>query len=349
MRIEIADGTIFDSDIGRITLPNNEGVITVEPLLMDQHRQGHQLMDADGLIFFQRQLTLIRARSYDIKYPELKARMMFPVNNEGGPGVQQIVYRTYDQSGQARIINGYADDLPRADIHAGPENVSPVRSVGISYGYNHDEIMAARTAGIPLDARKASAAMRGTEEKINSIAYYGDASAGLTGFFTHPNVPLGIVVAGQGGSTEWSNKTAEEILFDVNDAFADVFNTTRMVEKANTLALPPAQYSFIMSHPRSQNSDTTIGQYLVANSQYLNSVNDIIPLNEAAADFNDVLTTDAMIVYRRDPEAMELEIPVELEQFPVQMRNLEYVVPCRARVGGLVIRYPLSISILTGI
>lgn len=347
MKFDFADGTSFDNESGVIVLPTQQR-IQVEPLLMDEHRNGLQLMDADGLVFFQKQLTLVKARTYDRKYSELKARQLFPVNNEGGPGVQSIEYYTYDQVGQARIINAYADDLPRADVAAeGPFN-APVRGVGVSYGWNHDEIMASQRAGQPLDARKAMAAKRAVEQKINDVAFFGDASSGLPGLFSNPNVPIGAVVD-PGNGTQWQNKSAEQILFDVNDAFADVFNTTRMVERPNTLVLPPAQYSFITSHPRSPNSDTTIAQYLIQNSQYLNSMADIIPLNEASAIDNPLFPDDIMMVYKRDPESMELEIPVELEFFPVQRRNLEYVIPGRARIGGLVIRYPLSVSILSGI
>lgn len=348
MRHQINDA-VFDSDVGTIQLADNS-IIQVEPLLMDQHRNGLSLMDANGLVFFSRQLTLIKARTYDTKYAELKARMLFPVNNEGGPGIQQIETRSFDQSGQARIINGYSDDLPRADVSSNGSTFSPVRSLGVSYGYSHDELQAAIHASMPLDARKAMAANRAVEQEINDIAFYGNASAGLTGFFSNPNIANGQVrISNSGVSTNWADKTSEEIIFDVNDGFADIFVNTAMVERPNTLVLPPDKYSFIMSHPRSTTSDTTIAQFLVNNSPYLNSMADIIALNEASAAFNPELTEDAMILYKRDPETMELEIPVEVEHFPVQMRNLEYVIPCRARVGGLVIRYPAAVSVLTGI
>lgn len=348
MLYKFKDGSSFDNEAGLIVLPNQQR-IQVEGVLMDGHRNGDLMMDADGLVFFQKQLTLIKAKTFDIKYAELKARQVFPIDNEGGPGVQSIEYRTYDQVGQARIINAYADDLPRADVvAAGPPNVSPVRSVGVSYGWNHDEIMAAQRAGMPLDARKARAARRAVEQTINDIAFYGDDSSGLPGFFNNPNIPQGAVVD-PGAGTQWANKTAEQILFDVNDAFADVFQTTMMVEKPNRLWLPPSQYSFIKSHPRSINSDTTIAQFLVNNSDYLNSMDDIVPLNEASAVNNPNFSDDVMVVGAFDPEKVELQIPVELEFFPVQRRNLEYVIPGRARVGGLVVRYPMAFSLLSGI
>jgi len=304
-------------------------------------------LDADGAVFFQRQLEYIKARSYDVQYAELKARMLFPVSSEAGPGVTTITYRTYDQAGAAKIINAYADDLPRADV-AGKETTIPVRSVGISYGYNLDEIQSSQLTGVGLDQRRANAARRSVEQVINDVAFYGDATSGLPGFFSNPNIPTGAVVD-PGAGTEWSTKTPDEILFDINDLFADIFETTKMVERGNTLLLPPSQWSYIMSTPRSATSDTTIAQYVAMNSPYLNSIEDIIPVNECAAANNPLLSTDAMVAYDRSPDKLQLEIPVELEMLPVQQKNLEFVVPGRSRLGGLNVYYPLSAAIGTGI
>jgi len=308
---------------------------------------GNGIMDADGAFFFQRQLEHIKARSYDVRYAELKARMLFPVSNEGGPGVTSITYRTYDQAGAAKIINAYADDLPRADV-AGKETTIPVRSVGISYGYNLDEIQSSQLTGASLDQRRANAARRSNEQVVNDVAFFGDTTSGLPGLFSNPNIPTGAVV-NPGSGTEWVNKTPDEILFDINDLFADIFETTKMVEQGNTLLLPPAQWSYIMSTPRASNSDTTIAQFVAANSPYLNSVDDIIPVNECSAANNPELATDAMVAYDRNPDKLQLEIPVELEMLPVQQKNLEFVVPGRSRLAGLNIYYPLSLAIATGI
>lgn len=345
-KFNLRDGSVlaFDGMIGTVTAKDGKQV-QLDGAVVTALNNG--IVDADGAFFFQRQLELIKARSYDVRYAELKARMLFPVSNEGGPGITSITYRTYDMAGAAKIINAYADDLPRADV-AGKETTIPVRSVGISYGYNLDEIQASQLTGAALDQRRANAARRSNEQVVNDVAFFGDNESGLPGLFSNPNIPTGAVV-NPGSGTEWVNKTPDEILFDVNDLFADIFETTKMVEQGNTLLMPPAQWSYIMSTPRSSNSDTTIAQYLVQNSPYLNSLDDLIPVNECSAANNPLLSTDAMVAYDRNPDKLQLEIPVELEMLPVQQKNLEFVVPGRSRLGGLNIYYPLSLAIGTGI
>jgi len=344
--LKLRDGSIVQFDGAHYAVVQGPTKTTLDGAISQAINNG--ILDADGAFFFQRQLEHIKARSYDVQYAELQARSLFPVSNEGGPGVTSITYRTYDQVGAAKIIQAYADDLPRADV-AGKETTIPVRSVGISYGYNLDEIQASQLTGAALDQRRANAAMRSVEQKVNDVAFFGDAPSGLPGLFDHPNIPTGAVVDGVGGTKDWASKTPDEILFDVNDLFADIFETTKMVERGNTLMLPPAQWSYISSTPRASNSDTTILMFLVQNSPYLNSVDDIIPVNECSSELNPNLSTDAMVAYDRNPDKLQLEIPVELEMMPVQQKNLEFVVPGRNRLAGLNIYYPLSLAIATGI
>lgn len=344
-QFKLRNGSTMQFDGAFATVVDQGKTITIDGAISSAI--GNGIMDADGAFFFQRQLEHIKARSYDVRYAELKARMLFPVSNEGGPGVTSITYRTYDQAGAAKIINAYADDLPRADV-AGKETTIPVRSVGISYGYNLDEIQSSQLTGSSLDQRRANAARRSNEQVVNDVAFFGDATSGLPGLFSNPNIPTGAVV-NPGSGTAWVNKSPDEILFDINDLFADIFETTKMVEQGNTLLLPTAQWSYIMSTPRASNSDTTIAQYVAANSPYLTSIDDIIPVNECAAANNPELTADAMVAYDRNPDKLQLEIPVELEMLPVQQKNLEFVVPGRSRLAGLNIYYPLSLAIATGI
>lgn len=319
-------------------------IIQLDHAVADAVR-GRMLSDDEGF-FFQRELEYVKARSYDVQYADLIARDLFPVSNEAGPGVDTITYTTYDQAGAAKIINAYAKDLPRVDVK-GKETTIPVRSVGISYGYSLDEIQSAARAGRPLDQRRANAATRSVEQLINDIAFNGDSESGLQGFLTHPNIPAGNVSQGASGETEWDGKTPDEILFDINDLFADIFETTKMKERGNTLLLPVRQWSYIMSTPRATSSDTTIAQFVAQNSPYLTSVEDIIPVNELMGV--GTAGADIMVAYDRNPEKLQLEIPVELEMLAAQMRGLEFIVPGRSRLGGINYYYPLSAAIGEGI
>jgi hypothetical protein len=303
-----------------------------------------QLLDASGAVFFARQLEFVKAQTYDVEYADLLYRTLFPVNTNVPAGATQITYQTYDRAGMAKIINGYAKDLPRVDI-AGKETTSPVKTIADSFGYSVDEIESARLVGMPLDQRKAEAARRAIEETMNSITWFGDDESSLPGLLNNANIPRGNAPAGAALGTEWSTKTAEEILADVNAATSAPFVTSKQKERINTMLLPTAQWSLIMSKARSDQSDTTIAQYIVNNSPFLNSLADIIPVNELTGA-GTTPGDDILVVYDRNPRKLELEIPQDVMFMPEQIEGLEYTVPVKSRFGGLNIYYPVSLYIL---
>ena len=300
-------------------------------------------LDADENIFFERQLEQVRAQSYDVKYAQLKARLLIPVDNSIDPGAETVKYEQYDMVGQAKIINSYADDLPRSDVKA-KEFRQPIKGIGSAYGYSIQELRAAKFAGKPLEARRANAARRAIEQTIDRIGATGDANNNLLGLLNQPNALSYVVPNGAGGQALWSTKTPDEILKDMNGVANLIVSTTLEIELPDTLALPVDQFSLVASTARSPNSDTTILDYFLKNNPYIQAVEPWAKLAGAGSG-----GTDRMVAYRRDPDALMLVIPQEFEQFPPQSKGLEFEIPCHARCGGVQVFYPLSICYGDGI
>jgi len=308
-----------------------------------------QNLDANESIFFARELELIKSRSYDILYPELKATRLIPVSTEAGSGAESITYQQYDSVGVMKIIADYADDLPRADVK-GKEFTSVVRSLGGSYGYSVQEIRAAQMAGKPLQQRKANAVRSANDQQVNRIAWFADGSktySGLYGFFYNPNTtksaaPVGAWLTGP--------KTTDQIIGDVNFAINKIPDLTLGVEVADTVLIAPLEYSYIATTPRSATSDTTILEFL----RRVHPGVTFEQLQEAKAVAINPRTSAApavnlLIAYKRNPDKLTLEIPQPFEQFAAQERNLEFVVPAHSRIGGVIMYYPLSVHIVDGI
>jgi len=300
-------------------------------------------LDANESIFFARELEAVKTKSYDVQYAELKARKLIPVSFDAGPGAETIKYEQYDQVGMAKIIANYANDLPRADVK-GKEFISVVRSLGASFGYNVQEVRAAKMAGKPLEQRRANAAKRAIMQLENTIAFSGDTSHNLGGLLNAANITeVTIPADGTGASKLWSTKTPDLILRDMNLVANTPSVLTKMVEQPDTMLLPVAQFNYIASTARSANSDKTILKYFLENNPYIKAVE---PLNELAAYYGG---DDGMFVYHRSPEKVTLEVPQDFEQFPEQEQGLEFVVPCHARAGGVIVYYPLSMAFGKGI
>ena len=52
-------------------------------------------MDDQTALFFERSLEFVKSKTYDIRFPALKARMLIPVSNEAGPGAETIKYEQW--------------------------------------------------------------------------------------------------------------------------------------------------------------------------------------------------------------------------------------------------------------
>lgn len=301
-------------------------------------------LDADESIFFKRELEHIKAKSYDVEYPELKARSLIPVSNEAGPGAESITYEQYDHVGTAKLLASYAEDLPRADVK-GKEFTSPVRGAADSYGYSIQEIRAAKLAGKPLTQRRADAAKRALMELDNRIAFFGDTKSGLKGFFNHPNVPVFTLTAdGTGATVTWSTKTSTQIVRDLNDFTNSVVEQTNGVEIPDSLLLPLVSYNKIKNLAFGDNADRTVLKYFLENNEY---VKQVIWVNELATA--GVGSTKRMVVYAKNPDKVTLEIPQDFEQFEPELNGLTYEVACHMRLGGVIFYKPLSAAYADGI
>jgi hypothetical protein len=294
-------------------------------------------LDANETVFFARQLEAIKAQAYDVKRARLSAMEVFPVSTSTPEGAATITYRQYDSVGAAKIIANYANDLPRADV-TGKEFTSPVRGIGISYGYNMQEIRSAMMTGMPLSERKMRSAMRAHEELMNRLAWFGDTVTGLPGFLSNTNIPVYTVTAdGIGSSKLWVNKTADQIIRDVNGIINQALTQSKGVHRPNTVLMPLEQFAQISSQPRSSTTDTTILAFLQANNPGVTF--------RAALELDGVGGLDKLVAGEFSIDNMQLEIPMVFRQYAPQQKGLEFEIPCESRFGGVIVEYPLAFAI----
>jgi hypothetical protein len=300
--------------------------------------------DANESIFFARQLEHVKSQTYDIKYPELSALSLFPIDTSAGAGAKTITYRQYDVVGMSKVIASYASDLPRADITA-KEFTSNVRGIGTSYGYDVQEIRYASMTGTPLESRKAAAARQANDQKINQLAWFGDTEHGLPGFLTNVNIPGYTVPAdGTGSSKLWSTKTADLIIRDVNGIINQVLTQSKGIHAANELWLPIAQYALISSMPRGTGTDQTVLAFLQANNPGV-TFKRVLELDNAMSGG----TLDTMVAIQNSRDNLDLQVPMPFMQHSPQQKGLAFEVPCEARWGGCIVYRPLAMCIADSI
>lgn len=305
-------------------------------------------------LFFNRALEFLTAKAYEVEYEVLPFRNIFDVVNEGGPGIKEIVSEVYDYFAKAQQINMAGKDIPMV-AGGGKEIKYPVVGWAIGATWTLQELQAfvvaqrnGRGRYSPEQIRQ-QAAIRGLEEALNDQAMFGTPETNIYGAINHPLVPVGPVATGASGSTSWTTKTADEILNDVNALGDAIWTYSKMRERPNKLLVSPRCWSLLKNRRIgvAGTSFCSILTYIVQNSQYFKSEDDIVPINElAGAGFDG---TDKMVAYVKNPDKICVEIPQEAESMPVQQSLFSYIMLWYAYSAGTVLRYPRSVAYAEGL
>ena len=290
-------------------------------------------MDEAGL-FLERQLEHIRPQVFETVYADIKYPTILPVTAEAGNAAQTFTYRIMDSTGDFKLIADAADDLPRADVSQTEKSIV-IRSFGGSFGYTVQELRAAQMANIALEQRRAAAVRRAYEEQVEEVAMFGESSAGLAGFFNNSTVD---VLQADKWFTD-SGTTAQEMQELLEYGATAMVNATQMKETPDTILMPYEDFRVISTRRNSDSSDVTVLEYFLRTNPFIRNVEPILQLDRTKSS----LSTNRMVIYKRDPQKVQLHIPQPLELFPPQQRGLEFIVPAHARVGGVALYFPKSV------
>jgi len=326
--------------------------------------QGLLLGDDEG-VFFQRQLEYIQAQSYDVLYPDLMGRNCFPLNTEGGEGINTITYRSYDKRGETAIIAGKATDLPRGDIDGKEYSIS-VKTLGNAFGYSRQELAAAKVTGMPLEARKAEATRRSYEEKVNQLIWFGSPENNLHGLYGGPAGAPALTVSktavdpasGGTNSPVWGvDKTPDEVIADLTAACAKMYADTKKLFRPDKILISVAKKQYLMNTPRSIHSDVSIMDWFIANNMFIKSKEDFKDINEldgiydsAGGAFDPTGGSDqGFTICASGSDNARVREPFPYMHLPVQYKGLEFEVNCYGRFAGLEMIRPAAFQHFYGI
>lgn len=308
-------------------------------------------LDAGESVFFLRQLESIDQEVYVKQYPALMARQVLP-SEVGVPDWANVrTYRQFDKQGVAALISDMSDDVPISDL-TGAEFSSLIKKVGSGYRYSIDELKAAMAMGMPLDAERAQVARydaeRATDEILakgtmplpngNSLTVPGVIGLnGITGFtaFTPGTKAL--------GGTTWGtlaapNASGDEVAWDLMGVCNKIFEATSQIWSSFRILLNPAQFDYASQKRLGSVSDTTALKFAQGNCPYLENV---YPWWQ--------IPSGTMVAFAPDRRVVAALVNQEYQTLPPQTRGFGWVVPGSMKCGGVISRYPVAMSIVTGL
>lgn len=309
-----------------------------------------------ALSFLIQQATHIEAEVNRIEYPDIQYPGLVPVDTSANEWAKSVTFFSMDRAGLADWFAGYSKDMPLADVSK-EKFEHAIHMAGIGYRYTLEELGAAMLIpGTNLGAERADAARRAAEEFIDNVVINGDTSKGIEGLVNNSNVtileaaPTG-ALNGNTVSPSWDDKTADQMILDVNNALTGVHVDSKTVEMADTVLLPVSELNRLATTARSSQSDITAFEWLMKYNVYTASTGRPLMIRalrglETAGEGG----VGRMIVYRRDPRVLKFHMPMPHRFLPVwQTGPMIFDVPGIFRIGGLEIRRPGAVRYVDNI
>lgn len=304
------------------------------------------MVDAQqALGFLLSQTAYIEPQVYRIQYPDIQYPFLVPVDTSANEWAKSVTYFSLDLVGRADWFNHMAKDVPIADVNRTKFEVG-IEMAAIGYRYTLEELgQAMMIPGTNLSAERAEAARRAYEEFVDLVAMEGDTAKGWTGLINDASVTVVVATgdgAGSGGdSPQWEDKTAEQILRDVNDALTGVWTASNTVELADTILLPPSMLT-LLATKQIPNTTMTVLEWIIRYNVYTMTTGQ--PLTVRAVRGLETAGTGGvgrMVVYRRDPGIVKMHIPMPHRFLPVwQTGPIVFDVPGIFRLGPVEVRRP---------
>ena len=306
-------------------------------------------------LFLKEQLNRVSNVVIEQEFPEfmMASGSLVDVCAPEGAGYETYSFDTFNKVGAAKIIANGADDLPLVNAEM-ERHYGVFRTLGNAYTYSVEDMDKAQLTGLPLNSTMAIAARETMEAEWDRLCYTGDAEFKLQGVIDYPNVPSALALNdgnenGGVNSALWIHKTPAQIYRDLRSVASAMRSLTKGKYFPSTILLPQEQYDLLLEtpYPDNQGEETILSFYLKTQRMSPTGVQNVLPVPRLAGAFTG--GADGLIAYTKRSDRQQIKLGMEFQALPVQVENLNYKVPCRMRIGGVVNYRPLASGQLVGI
>jgi len=233
----------------------------------------------------------------------------------------------------------------------------PMRLWGSEVKYTVPELVKSQKLGLPIDAQKVEGMNLKRNMDIDQIVYIGDPALSFTGLVNSSSAVGSVsnVPNGTAGTPQWTTKTPNEILKDVNDLFTAAWAASGWKVMPNRLMLPPAQYGYLAATIVSSAGNQSILTYLLENNISTRSGTklEILPLKwligmGAGGTQGQLGTVDRMVAYNKDKKYVQYPM-TELQRTPLEYRSLFQICTYWSRLGQVEFRYGVTLAYRDGL
>lgn len=231
-----------------------------------------------------------------------------------------------------------------------------LRLWGLELKYTIPELESAARLGRPIDQQKFEGLRLKHQMDIDEMVYVGDTANGAYGLVNSNLVTATNVVNGASGFPQWSKKTPDEILADVNTLLTSVWAASAWAVVPDRLLLPPTQFGYISTQKVSSAGNISILKYLEENNLLTTSGKgklQIFPLKwlvgaGVGGTLGTAGTVDRMVAYSKRKDHVRYPMTL-LQRTPIQYDSIYHKMTYFCRLGEMEFVYPTTLGYADGI
>lgn len=219
------------------------------------------------------------------------------------------------------------------------------------------ELESAARMGRPIDDQKYQALKLKHDMDIDEQVYVGDSTLNVGGLLNNSTVTnVSNVPNGAGGFSQWTTKTPNEILADVNATIISAWAASGYAVMPNRILVPPNQFGYLNATIVSAAGNTSILRFLLDNNIVKNSGQGevvIAPVKwlvgaGSGGTIGTPGTVDRMVAYNKQQRFTRFPMTA-LQRTPVQYDAIFHKMSYFCRLGVVEVVYPETFAYRDGI
>ena len=189
------------------------------------------------------------------------------------------------------------------------------------------------------------------DKVLDRNAYLGFPKVASTGLCNSPSIVRSAALAGAGGSTAWRDKTADEILNDINLAISAVWEENDCAADAlpNHILVPVEQYGLLVTRKVSDDSERSILTYVQENNLTTRQGRELKIDSCKWCSGAGTNSTDRMVVYMNQEDRICFNLTQPLRRFETEYMDMRIKIPYYGQFSEVRFLYPSTVRYLDGI
>ncbi len=267
---------------------------------------------------------------------------------------QGVSYGVTGGSGESPIQAGGSNGLPvvQASVDKG---TFKAHTFGAALRVKWVDMQKSNFVGRSLEQLLTDGMRRTYDKHMDQNVYVGFTNFGTTGLINDANVTATTAAAtGTGSSTEWADKTPEQILQDVNDALTAAWAAAEYDESAipNHVIIPYSCFTRVATTKVTELAEKTILKYILENNILtLTKGKELFIGGCKWLDGAGAGSTNRMVVYNNDKRFVKMDELVPLTRAMTQPNATSfcYDTAYAANLSEVQIFYPQTFLYVDGI